>query len=165
MDHLWSPWRYRYVSSGAPTDACLFCVKAASSEDRANYVVLRAEHNYILLNLYPYTSGHVMIAPYAHIATLEEAKPETLAEMMSLSARIERAFRTVYKAGGVNLGMNLGQSAGAGVAGHIHMHLLPRWTGDVNFMTTIAETRVLPEDLGTAWEKLSAALQGPQSDR
>jgi ATP adenylyltransferase len=105
-----------------------------------------------------------MIAPYAHIATLEEAKLETLAEMMDLAARIERAFRTVYKAGGVNLGMNLGQSAGAGVAGHIHMHLLPRWTGDVNFMTTIAETRVLPEDLGTTWEKLSAALRGRQQD-
>ncbi len=125
-------------------------------------MVLRAEHNYILLNLYPYTSGHVMIAPYAHIATLEEAKPEALAAMMDLAARVERAFRAVYKAGGVNLGMNLGQSAGAGVAGHIHMHMLPRWPGDVNFMTAIGETRVLPEELGTTWEKLSAALQGRQ---
>src|SRR5258707_14812220 len=159
MDHLWSPWRYRYVTSGASTDECLFCAKAASGEDRANLVVLRAEHNFALLNLYPYTSGHLMIAPYAHIATLEEARPEALSEMIGLAARAERAFRTVYNAGGVNLGMNLGKAAGAGVAGHIHMHVLPRWPGDVNFMTTIAETRGLPEDLETAWEKLSAALK------
>src|SRR5882724_10238740 len=164
MDHLWSPWRFRYVSSGpsgSETDNadCLFCAKAASRDDRANLVVLRAEHNFALLNLYPYTSGHLMIAPYAHIATLEEARPEALAEMIGLAARAERAFRTVYNAGGVNLGMNLGKAAGAGVAGHIHMHVLPRWPGDVNFMTTIAETRVLPEDLETAWEKLSAALK------
>jgi len=137
----------------------LFCEKAASREDRENLVVLRAEHNFVLLNLYPYTSGHLMIVPYAHVATLDEAPPAALSEMMSLAARAESAFRTTYNAAGVNLGMNLGKAAGAGVAGHIHMHVLPRWPGDVNFMTTIAETRVLPEDLLTAWEKLSAALK------
>src|SRR5258708_16410024 len=125
MDHLWSPWRYRNVSSGAPTDAWLFCVKAASSEDRANYVVLRAEHNYILLNLYPYTSGHVMIAPYAHIATLEEAKPEALAEMMDLAPPVERAFHAVYKSAGANLGMNVGQSAAAALTAPSHIPLIP----------------------------------------
>lgn len=164
MDRLWSPWRYRYVSSAPVSGECLFCEKAASANDqenadRENLVVLRAEHNFVLLNLYPYTSGHLMIAPYAHVATLDEARPDALAEMMSLAARAERAFRTVYNAAGVNLGMNLGKAAGAGVAGHIHMHVLPRWPGDVNFMTTIGETRVLPEDLLTAWEKLSAALK------
>jgi len=164
MDRLWSPWRYRYVSSAPVTGECLFCEKAASANDqenadRENLVILRAEHNFALLNLYPYTSGHLMIAPYAHVATLEEARPDALAEMMSLAARAERAFRTVYNAAGVNLGMNLGKAAGAGVAGHIHMHVLPRWPGDVNFMTTIGETRVLPEDLSAAWEKLSEALK------
>jgi ATP adenylyltransferase len=159
MDRLWSPWRYRYVTSAPVTGECLFCEKAASREDRENLVVLRAEHNFVLLNLYPYTSGHLMIAPYAHVATLDEAPPAALAEMMSLAARAERAFRTVYNAGGVNLGMNLGKAAGAGVVGHIHMHVLPRWPGDVNFMTTIGETRVLPADLLTAWEKLSEALK------
>jgi ATP adenylyltransferase len=158
MDFLWSPWRYRYVSSTPLAGECLFCAKAAARDDRANYVVLRAEHNFVLLNLYPYTSGHLMIAPYAHVATLEEASPAALAEMMHLAARAERAFRYVYRAGGVNVGMNLGQSAGAGVAGHIHMHVLPRWAGDVNFMTTVGETRVLPEDLDTAWEKLVGAM-------
>jgi ATP adenylyltransferase len=162
MDHLWSPWRYRYVSSsasGAPAAGdCLFCAKAAARDDRANYILFRGEHVFALLNIYPYTSGHLMIAPYAHIATLAEAPPAALAEMMRLAARAEGAFRDAYGAGGVNIGMNLGHCAGAGVAGHIHMHVLPRWYGDVNFMTTVAETRVLPEELEMAWEKLSRAL-------
>src|ERR1051325_4258034 len=119
MDQLWSPWRYRYVSSDPPTE-CLFCTKAAESNDEKNYVVLRALHNFVLLNLYPYTSGHLMIAPYAHVATLEEASPDALAEMMRYAARAERAFRDLYGAGGVNVGMNLGKCAGAGIAGHIH---------------------------------------------
>jgi ATP adenylyltransferase len=119
MDFLWSPWRYRYVSSAPLEGECLFCAKAAARDDRANYVVLRAEHNFALLNLYPYTSGHLMIAPYAHVATLEEASPAARAEMMHLAARAERAFRDVFRAGGVNVGMNLGQCAGAGIAGHI----------------------------------------------
>lgn len=163
MDRLWSPWRYRYVTSASDkstvsTADCIFCAKAASAEDRANYLVLRAQHNFILLNLYPYTNGHLMIAPYEHVATLEEAHPEALTEMMALSARASKALRTVYNPGGLNLGMNLGQCAGAGVAGHIHMHVLPRWPGDASFMTTVGETRVLPEDLETTFDKLRIAL-------
>jgi ATP adenylyltransferase len=160
MDRLWSPWRYRYVSTASPDQACIFCAKPASGDDRANYIVLRAERNFVLLNLYPYTNGHLMIAPYEHVATLEEAHPETLAEMMRLTARAEKALRQVYQPGGINLGMNLGQCAGAGIAGHIHMHVLPRWPGDASFMTTVGETRVLPEDLETTYEKLKAALEG-----
>ena len=158
MDHLWSPWRYRYVSSGTPRDECIFCSKAASRDDRENLVVLRAEHNFILLNLYPYTSGHVMIAPYAHVASLTEAAPAALEEMMRLTTRTEAALRSLYKPEGLNIGMNLGACAGAGVAGHIHMHVLPRWCGDASFMSTIGETRVLPEELGTTWERLRAEL-------
>ena len=158
MDYLWSPWRYRYVSANAPDDACLFCRILAESKDEENYVLLRAERNFVLLNRYPYTSGHLMIAPNAHVATLEEADAETLTEMMGLTRRMEIALRKVYNPGGVNLGMNIGKSAGAGVAGHIHMHVLPRWLGDVNFMTTIAETRVLPEDLETSYVRLRSAL-------
>jgi ATP adenylyltransferase len=131
---------------------------AASSDDRGNYIVLRAERNFAMLNLYPYTSGHLMIAPYEHIATLEGAPQETLEEMMRLTARAEKALRQVYRPDGLNIGMNLGESAGAGVAGHIHMHVLPRWTGDGSFMTTVAETRVLPETLETTYERLKAAL-------
>jgi ATP adenylyltransferase len=163
MDRLWTPWRYRYVSSAKPTGAgpdsgCIFCEKAASSDDRGNYVVLRAERNFLILNLYPYTTGHLMIAPYEHIATLGEAPQETLHEMMQLTARAEKALRQVYAPDGLNIGMNLGESAGAGIAGHIHMHVLPRWTGDGSFMTTVAETRVLPETLETTYERVKAAL-------
>ena len=161
MDYLWSPWRYRYVSLGAPKDVCLFCEMAAASNDRENYVVLRAEHNFVLLNLYPYTSGHVMIAPYAHVATLEQAEPATLDEMTRLMARCEAALRQLYKPDGINLGMNIGACAGAGVAGHIHMHVLPRWCGDASFITTVSETRVLPEGLEVTWEKLRGALNRP----
>ena len=161
MDRLWTPWRYRYVSSAKPAGAdggCIFCEMAASSDDRGNYIVLRAERNFAMLNLYPYTSGHLMIAPYEHIATLEGAPQETLEEMMRLTARAEKALRQVYRPDGLNIGMNLGEAAGAGVAGHIHMHVLPRWTGDGSFMTTVAETRVLPETLETTYERLKAAL-------
>ncbi|MCU1335452.1 MAG: histidine triad protein [Bryobacterales bacterium] len=158
MDRLWTPWRYRYVSTAGSKGGCIFCEAAASSDDRGNYVVLRAERNFAILNLYPYTSGHLMIAPYEHVATLAGAHPATLEEMMRLTARAEQALRQVYRPDGINIGMNLGEAAGAGVPGHIHMHVLPRWTGDASFMTTIAETRVLPETLDTTYERLKAAL-------
>ncbi len=160
MDYLWSPWRYRYVSTANPAtaDACLFCAKHKSSDDRGNLVVFRGQHNFILLNLYPYTSGHLMIAPYAHVSTLEAASLPALEEMMLLARRADVALRGLYKPDGINLGMNLGACAGAGVAGHIHMHVLPRWCGDASFMTTVAETRVLPEELSVTWERVSEAL-------
>jgi ATP adenylyltransferase len=154
MDHLWSPWRYRYVSSSSPDDACLFCRIQAEAKDRENCVLLRGKLNFVLLNRYPYTSGHLMIAPYAHVASLGEASPDALAEMMTLARKTEAALRDVYHPAGFNIGLNIGRAAGAGVAGHIHMHVLPRWAGDVNFMTSIGETRVLPEDLETTYDRL-----------
>ncbi len=163
MDYLWSPWRYRYVSSGGPPVECIFCLYAASSDDRTNLVVLRAEYNFVLLNLFPYTSGHLMIAPYAHVATLADADPAALTEMMGLTVRVETALRMLYKPDGLNLGMNLGQAAGAGIAGHIHMHVLPRWAGDASFITTVGETRVLPEELGTTYDRLREQLGSPGS--
>jgi ATP adenylyltransferase len=159
MDRLWSPWRYKYVSTASPKNDCIFCAKLAQNQDEANYILLRAKHNFALLNLYPYTSGHLMIAPYQHVATLSEATREAREEMIELTARAEKILRTVYMPDGINLGMNLGEAAGAGVAGHIHMHVLPRWTGDASFMTSIAETRVLPEDLPTTYAKLKAELK------
>ena len=121
-------------------------------------IVHRAQRNFVILNLYPYTNGHLMIAPYEHVATLSEAHPDTMTEMMQLTVRAEKVLRDTYKPEGINVGMNLGEAAGAGVAGHIHLHMLPRWYGDVNFMTTVAETRVLPEDLHTTYVKLKAAF-------
>lgn len=158
MDRLWSPWRFRYVSTGTPAGGCIFCDKPRSGDDRDNLIVHRGERCFVLMNLYPYTSGHCMVAPYAHVATLEEADEATATEMILLTRRAQRHLREEYRSPGFNLGMNIGESAGAGVAGHIHMHVLPRWPGDANFMTTVAETRVLPEDLSASWEKLTRAF-------
>ena len=157
MDRLWSPWRYRYVSKKGPEE-CIFCVKIAENDDNRNYVIHRAEKNFVLLNMYPYTSGHLMVAPYAHVSSLSESDPAALSEMMLLAQRAEAALRKAYNPSGFNMGLNIGESAGAGIAGHIHMHVLPRWPGDANFMTTIGETRVMPEDLDTTWVKLKDAF-------
>ena len=137
---------------------CIFCVNIALNDDKAHYILHRAEKNFVLLNLYPYSSGHLMIAPYAHVPSLSECEPSTLEEMMLLAQRAETALRKVYSPLGFNMGLNIGESAGAGIAGHIHMHVLPRWPGDANFMTTIGETRVLPEDLDTTYAKLLDAF-------
>jgi len=158
MDRLWSPWRSQYVANSEAPKGCIFCAKPSAGDDAANLIVCRAEFNYVLLNLFPYTSGHLMIAPYLHVASLAALPAEHASEMMSLAQRAEQAMLRAYKPDGINLGMNLGHSAGAGVAGHIHMHMLPRWVGDANFMTTVAETRVLPEDLTESWRKLKEAF-------
>ena len=159
MDHLWSPWRYQYISKADEPAGCIFCVKPEENRDEQNYLVHRGNHCFVLLNLYPYTSGHLMIAPYEHVATLEAAPEEAALEMIRLTRAAEAHLRRIYRAEGVNLGMNIGKCAGAGVAGHIHMHVLPRWTGDANFMSTIGETRVLPEDLEDTYRKLSQAFR------
>ena len=155
MDHLWSPWRYRYLQQpGDPDTGCIFCAKAAEQRDAENYIVHRGERNFVILNLYPYTTGHMMVVPYEHVASLAATPVETLAEMMELSRKAESALGTIYKPHGYNLGMNLGEAAGAGIAGHIHMHVLPRWRGDANFVSTVGETRIMPEELPVTWEKL-----------
>jgi ATP adenylyltransferase len=158
MDHLWSPWRYRYVSTAEPSSACIFCAKSQENRDADNLILYRGLRNFILLNLFPYTSGHLMIAPYDHVATLAEADEDTVTEMMLLTRASQARLYDVYRAPGFNAGMNIGAAAGAGVPGHIHMHVLPRWTGDVNFMTTVAETRVIPEAIEETYRKLSAAF-------
>lgn len=158
MDRLWTPWRYKYVSTVKESAGCIFCDKPAHHNDEANYIVHRAGRNYIILNAFPYTSGHLMVAPYEHVSTPEHAAEATLVEMMLLVRKSVSCLRTAYRPDGVNLGMNVGDSAGAGVVGHIHMHVLPRWTGDANFMTTVGETRVLPEALDETYRKLKQAF-------
>jgi ATP adenylyltransferase len=160
MDRIWTPWRYNYVSKAEPSSGCIFCEKAQPGNDEENLVLYRGELNYILLNLYPYNNGHVMIAPYEHVATLEGVSVATAEEMMRLVRRTEQVIREVYRPQGVNLGMNIGECAGAGVAGHIHMHVLPRWFGDGGFMASIGETRIIPEDLTTTWKKLLEVFGG-----
>jgi ATP adenylyltransferase len=159
MDYLWTPWRYQYVTQGARTKSCVFCDIAAAQNDEETLVVHRGEFNFVVLNRFPYTSGHSMVVPYAHLGTLEEMPDASLQEMMRLTQSLEAVLRRLYRAAGINLGMNVGEAAGAGIAGHIHMHVLPRWVADSNFMTVISETRVLPEDLTTTWQRLRAGIQ------
>jgi ATP adenylyltransferase len=160
MDYIWTPWRYQYmkgVERGTQPE-CIFCDAAARKDDAETLVVYRGKKTFIILNRYPYTSGHVMIVPYAHVAELGSCDPESLSEMMTLAQRVEAAFRANYSPDGMNLGMNLGRAAGAGVLGHLHLHVLPRWLGDSNFMTVVGETRVQPEDLKTTYERMRKAL-------
>jgi len=159
MDYLWSPWRFQYVSQGEQPAGCIFCQKVAEQRDEANWILHRGLHCYALLNLYPYSTGHLMVAPYAHVAALAGVSAEGLAEMMELARRSEHALEQVYRPDGLNLGMNLGKAAGAGVAGHVHLHILPRWFADSNFMTVVGETRVIPEDLSVTYSKLKPYFQ------
>ena len=158
MDHLWTPWRYRYVTapkgSAEKREACVFCrILDSGRSDEESLIVHRGERNFIILNRYPYTSGHMMVIPYDHVATLGEAPAETAEEMMRLTCRLEQLLQVLYRPDGINIGMNIGRAAGAGVDGHIHMHALPRWVADANFATVIGETRVLPESLSVTWER------------
>ena len=163
MDYLWTPWRYSYVTApkGDPEDPrrCPFCqVLQSDRDDSDTLIVCRGELNFVMLNRYPYTSGHMMVIPYAHLASLGEASDETAVEMMRLTRRVEGLLRNLYNPEGVNIGMNIGRAAGAGVAGHIHMHALPRWNGDTSFASVIGETRVLPEALSVTWQRTQAGL-------
>ena len=157
MDRLWSPWRAKYIASGVDSlgERCVFCRIAQDTEnDEANLVVHRGAHNFVALNLYPYITGHLLVVPYQHLAEFDSTPKEITDEMTDLAKRAQTALRKVYSPSGFNLGMNLGAAAGAGIADHIHLHILPRWSGDTNFMTTVAEARVLPENLDTTYSKL-----------
>ena len=160
MDYLWSPWRSKYMEEVTQDKQpeCFLCDAVESTRDEETLVVYRGKKVFVILNRYPYTSGHVMIVPYAHVAELHLCAADALREMMEIAQRMEKAFHTNYGPDGMNLGMNLGKAAGAGVQGHLHLHMLPRWIGDTNFMTVTGETRVHPEDLKTTFEKLRKAL-------
>lgn len=185
MDLLWTPWRYAYITTadsaarpGVPTSLadwpgdhrCVFCNLMASinyaiaqgmsveKAEAAGGLVYRGEHCFVCLNAFPYTSGHMMVMPYAHLDRLGDLPSATAHELIDLAQRAEQALEKLYHPQGFNFGLNLGRAAGAGVAGHLHLHALPRWSGDTNFMTTIAETRILPEDLETTWKRMRAAF-------
>jgi ATP adenylyltransferase len=185
MDILWTPWRYAYITAGEkagrpgvpaalaawPGDTgCVFCNLIAATDyaigqgmardeaEAAAGIVYRGRDCFVCLNAFPYTSGHVMVMPYAHRDRLAALDTETAHELMDMAQRTERVLERVYRPHGLNFGLNLGEAAGAGVAGHLHLHAMPRWTGDTNFMTTVSETRVVPEDLATTWRRLRAGF-------
>lgn len=163
MDYLWTPWRYAYVTTAEKISGCVFCDLLQAGDDEKARIVYRGEHCFIILNTFPYTSGHVMIVPYAHLDELRKLPVPAAQEMMALSQRLETVLRQIYSPDGINLGMNIGQAAGAGVAGHIHMHVLPRWAADSNFMTVVGETRVLPENLELTYQRIKGALDSQAS--
>jgi ATP adenylyltransferase len=158
MDRMWATWRMAYVG-GKHGGGCVMCRIAAAGTDRQGWVVARSEHSIVALNAFPYNSGHVMILPRRHAASLSRLRRPERADLMECLERTERAIRRAYRPQGINMGVNLGRCAGAGVTGHVHIHVLPRWNGDTNFMPAISETKVLPESLPATWKRLRAAFR------
>ncbi|MCL4464871.1 MAG: HIT domain-containing protein [Chloroflexi bacterium] len=159
MKRLWTPWRMEYILSDK-TDfetGCLFCSKARQGNDRENLILYRGQRTFIILNLYPYNNGHLMVVPYEHTRNVDELDEATLAEMMSEAKRAVQALEKAMSPDGFNIGINIGKSAGAGVDNHVHMHVVPRWVGDSNFMPVVSETRLIPEDPQTTYERLLQA--------
>jgi ATP adenylyltransferase len=153
---IWAPWRLEYVKDAAKDkeEECIFCAKPAAGDDEANLIVHRGERCFVILNLFPYTNGHLMVAPFEHVAALQDLDPETVAEMMSLAQTAMRRLEEVYSPHGYNVGFNQGRIAGAGFENHIHMHVVPRWGGDTNFMPVLADTRVMPQTPQQSYEAL-----------
>jgi ATP adenylyltransferase len=158
-DVLFAPWRYEYLVSHKKTE-CIFCEAAASPSDEQSLVVFRGKRVFVLLNRYPYTNGHVMVAPLAHEAWFSQSSAETLSELIATVARAQAILVAEYRTDGLNVGVNFGSAAGAGVANHYHVHLVPRWAGDTNFMTVAGGVRVVPEELTATHRRLSALFAG-----
>jgi ATP adenylyltransferase len=155
---IWAPWRLAYVKDASKDieEECIFCAKPAQDDDEGNLIVHRGEKAFVILNLYPYTNGHLMVAPYEHVGRIQDIAPEVTAEMMALAQRSMSHLEDVYSPHGFNVGFNQGRVAGAGVEHHIHMHVVPRWGGDTNFMPVIGDTKVMPQTI----EQSYAALKG-----
>ncbi|HEX8814464.1 MAG TPA: HIT domain-containing protein [Terriglobales bacterium] len=159
MDYLWTPWRYQWVSGTHQPSGCIFCELPKLGDDVKARIVHRGKYCYIVLNTFPYTSGHVLIVPFAHLDELQKLPAATAQEMIALAQILEGVLRQLYSPDGINLGMNIGAAAGAGVAGHVHMHELPRWIADANFVSVIGETRILPETLDVTYTRIRSALE------
>jgi ATP adenylyltransferase len=155
MDFLFTPWRYAYVTGHESPSGCLFCGLLTRENDES-MIVHRGSHCFVMLNAFPYTSGHLMVVPYEHTDQLQKLDAAAAKELITTAQKAEGILREIYHPDGLNLGMNLGRAAGAGVADHIHLHVLPRWVADSNFMSVVGETRVLPEDLGTTYRRIKA---------
>jgi ATP adenylyltransferase len=154
MKRIWAPWRVEYIRMEKPK-GCILCGKPKESNDEANYILYRGKHNYVMLNLYPYNPGHLMVAPYRHLATPEDLTPEERNEHFEIINRALGALRAAFNAPGFNIGMNVGKVAGAGIDDHFHTHIVPRWAGDTNFMPILADTKVVSEGLAETYKKLA----------
>ena len=154
MKTIWAPWRMDYIL-GPKEKECIFCVKPREDDDKKNLIIYRGKYNYVILNLYPYNNGHLMVVPYRHTSDIQGIGADDADEMMSLTRRCVGALKGAFKAQGFNIGMNLEAASGAGIDEHIHMHVVPRWRGDTNFMPVIGETRVIPQHIQTTYEALA----------
>ena len=153
MEKLWAPWRIEYILSKKPA-GCIFCDKPAENRDEENLILHRGKYNFIIMNAYPYNNGHMMVVPFRHTATLSSWSAEEQQEMMQLADLAVRLLRQTMRPDGFNLGINMGIVGGAGIADHIHLHIVPRWNGDTNFMPVLGETKIISEDLKESWSKL-----------
>ena len=158
MNRLWAPWRLAYVSGAEPATGCVFCEALRGDRDRQRLVLHRGRTGFLILNAYPYAPGHVLAVVNRHVGSVEEATPDELGEAMTLVQQATAALRRAYRPDGFNIGLNQGRVAGAGIEGHLHVHVVPRWTGDTNFMAVLGEVKVLPEALEATWERLRAAM-------
>ncbi len=159
MKRIWASWRMKYITKSSKETGCVFCNALAKSDNEENLIIMRGQLAFVILNKFPYTSGHVMVAPLTHKPNLEELDPETRAEMMELSTRCMVALRKAYNPQAFNMGANIGEAAGAGVPGHVHIHIVPRWNGDTNFMSSVGDVRVLPEDLADTYRRFRQAWE------
>ena len=159
MERLWAPWRLEYITGPKPEE-CIFCARAQAEDDEASLIVRRGERCFAMLNAYPYSNGHLMVAPYDHVPSIEDLDAPTCAEVMGLAQEALGALREAYGPDGFNLGVNQGKVAGAGVEDHVHLHVVPRWSGDTNFMPVIGSTRVLPQSLEDSYRTLTDIFAG-----
>lgn len=160
MNHLWSPWRMEYIENNNKEEGCVFCNAQSQQDSAENLIAYRGKLSYVILNRFPYTSGHLMVIPFQHVPNLEELDPDTRAEMMELTSHCTRVLKDIYRPQGFNVGVNIGEAAGAGVLGHVHIHIVPRWKGDTNFMSSVGGVRVLPEALEATYQRVKERFQG-----
>lgn len=159
MDHIWTPWRMKYIEEHHQYEGCIFCLAAEAEDGLENLIFFRGEYNFMILNRYPYNNGHLMCVPYAHEQRLQDLSRETRTEMMDMVTRAVEVLQMVYHPDGFNVGLNLGAAAGAGVEEHLHMHIVPRWGGDTSFMSAVGSTRVLPESLEETYQRVKTAWE------
>ena len=162
MDTIWAPWRIQYIEA-KKDDGCIFCEKPEQNRDKKNYILYRAKTSFVIMNIYPYISGHLMVAPYRHVAKLGVLNTEELGEIMKVVSDCTKVLEEVMTPQGFNIGANLGKVAGAGIEEHIHIHVVPRWERDTNFMPVISDTRVIPEALAATYDKLLPVFQNLKS--
>ena len=153
MEQIWAPWRIKYIQMEKP-EGCILCEKPGQNNDAQNYILYRGSKNFVIMNAYPYNPGHLMVAPYRHVASLDELTDDELREHFNIVSRSVRLLRQVFAPGGFNIGVNIGKVAGAGIDEHVHTHIVPRWQGDTNFMPVISDVRVVPEALAETYKKL-----------